>query len=66
MRLVRLLDTIDGLVKEPPSKEEVDRARTRLLKDIDINLRDSEHIGLFISEWVARAIGGCCFSIATG
>jgi zinc protease len=48
-----LLDTIEGVVKEPPSKEEVDRARTRLLKDIDLNLRDSERIGLFISEWNA-------------
>ncbi len=49
-----MLDTIGGVVKEPPSKEEVDRARTRLLKDIDINLRDSERIGLFISEWNAK------------
>lgn len=49
-----MLDTIDGVVKEPPSKEEVDRARTRLLKDIDLNLRDSERIGLFISEWNAK------------
>src|SRR5580692_4609236 len=45
-----MLDTIDGVVKEPPSKEEVDRARTRLIKDMDMNLRDSERIGLFISE----------------
>ncbi len=49
-----MLDTIAGVVKEPPSKEEVDRARTRLLKDIDLNLRDSERIGLFISEWNAK------------
>lgn len=48
-----MLDTIDGVIKEPPSKEEVDRARTRQLKDIDLNLRDSERIGLFMSEWVA-------------
>lgn len=27
-----MLDTIDGAIKEPPSKEEVDRARTRLVK----------------------------------
>jgi len=48
-----MLDTIDGVAKEPPSKEEVDRARTRLLKDIDMNLRDSERVGLFISEYLA-------------
>src|SRR5262249_7232307 len=28
-----VLDTIDNVVKEPPSKEEVERAKTRLLKD---------------------------------
>jgi zinc protease len=49
-----MLDTIDGVVKEPPSKEEVDRARTRLIKDMDQSLRDSERIGLFISEWNAK------------
>jgi len=49
-----MLDTIDGVVKEPPSKEEVDRARTRLVKEMDMNLRDSERIGLFISEWNAK------------
>ena len=48
-----LLATIDGVIKEPPSKEEVDRARTRLLKDIDLSMRDSGQIGLFISEYVA-------------
>jgi zinc protease len=48
-----MLDTIDGVLKEPPSKEEVDRARTRLLKDIDTSLRDSERIGLFLSEYLA-------------
>src|SRR5579872_861381 len=48
-----MLDTIDGVIKEPPSKEEVDRARTRILKEVDMNLRNSERVGLFISEWVA-------------
>jgi zinc protease len=49
-----MLETIDGVIKEPPSKEEVERARTRLLKDIDLNLRNSERIGLFISEYAAE------------
>jgi zinc protease len=48
-----MLSTIDGVVKEPPSKEEVDRAKARLEKDIDISLRNSEQVGLFISEYVA-------------
>jgi zinc protease len=48
-----MLDVIAGVAKEPPSKEEVDRAKTRLLKQIDIDLRDSERVGLYLSEWVA-------------
>ena len=31
-----MLGVIDGVVKEPPSKDEVERARTRLLKNIDL------------------------------
>ncbi|HME10419.1 MAG TPA: pitrilysin family protein, partial [Bryobacteraceae bacterium] len=49
----QMLATIDSVIKEPPSKEEVDRARTRMLKDIDLSLRDSERIGLFMSEYAA-------------
>jgi zinc protease len=48
-----MLDTIGGVSTKPPTKEEVDRARTRLLKDIDLNLRDSERIGLFMSQYIA-------------
>ncbi len=48
-----MLDTIDGVTTQPPSKEEVDRARTRILKNIDLNLRDSERIGLFMSQYIA-------------
>jgi len=48
-----MLETIDGVAKEPPSKDEVERAKTRLLKDIDLNLRNSERIGLFLSEYIA-------------
>lgn len=48
-----LLDTIAGVAKEPPSQEEVDRARTRMLKDFDLSLRNPERIGLFMSEALA-------------
>ncbi len=47
------ISTVENLVKEPPSKEEVDRAKTRLLKDIDMTMRDSTRIGLYMSEWAA-------------
>ncbi len=48
-----MLDTIAGVAKEPPSQEEVDRAKTRLLKDIDLSLSNSEQVGLFMSEYIA-------------
>ena len=44
---------IDGVVKEPPSKDEVDRARTRMLKDIDLELNNSGRVGLELSEWAS-------------
>ena len=40
-----MLSVIDGLIKEPPNKEEVDRAKTRLLKNIDLELNNSEPRG---------------------
>jgi len=48
-----MLATIDGVVKEPPSKEEVDRAKARLDKQIEMTLRNSEEVGLFLSEFMA-------------
>jgi zinc protease len=47
------LSVLDGIVKEPPSKEEVDRAKTRLLKDIDLTLNNSQRVGLVLSEAAA-------------
>ena len=48
-----MLSTIEGVVKEPPSKEEVDRAKARLEKQVDMMLRNSEQVGLFLSEYLA-------------
>jgi zinc protease len=44
---------IEGIAKEPPTKEEVDRARTRLLKDIDLMLNNSEQVSITLSETAA-------------
>ena len=46
-----MLSVIDGLIKEPPNKEEVDRAKTRILKNIDLELNNSGRGGLVLSEW---------------
>jgi len=48
-----MLKAIDAVVTTPPTKEEVDRARQALLKNIELNLNSSERVGLEISEWAA-------------
>jgi len=48
-----MLSTIMGVAKEPPSTEEVDRAKARLEKDVEMSLRNSEQVGLFLSEYLA-------------
>ncbi len=48
-----LLQTIEGTAANPPTKEEVERARTALLKEIDLALNSSERVGLEMSEWAA-------------
>jgi zinc protease len=45
-----LLKTVEGLSAEAPTKEEVDRVKTRLLKDIDLQMNDSQAVALDLSE----------------
>ncbi len=46
-----MLSVISGVVTEPPSKEEVDRARTRLLNRTEQSLKNSSSAALGLSEW---------------
>ncbi|HLG04898.1 MAG TPA: insulinase family protein, partial [Gemmatimonadales bacterium] len=48
--LVRVLDDVAA---NPPTPEEVDRAKTTLLRDIDLLLANSERVGLSLSEYMA-------------
>ena len=48
-----LLSVMDGVVKEPPSREEVERAKTRILKDIELSLNNSARVGVTLSESAA-------------
>jgi zinc protease len=50
-----LLRTIEGAVKEPPTVEEVERAKTKILKQIELGLTNSEQIGVQLSEWASMA-----------
>ncbi|MGE0115737.1 MAG: M16 family metallopeptidase [Steroidobacteraceae bacterium] len=47
-----LINAIEGLARNPPSQEEIERARTKLLKQIDLNLNASDRIGRTLSEWM--------------
>src|SRR5205823_151942 len=48
-----LLNTVEGVVKTPPTREEVDRARTQMLKEIDLSLNSAQRVGLELSDWIA-------------
>ncbi len=47
-----MLQTIDAVVSNPATPEEVERARTRLLKEIDLTLNSADRVGLQMSEWI--------------
>ncbi len=48
-----LLETIEGVANNVPTEEEVNRARTSLLKNIDLSLNAPDRVGLELSEWIA-------------
>jgi zinc protease len=52
-----MLQTLNEFPSKPPSQEEVDRAKTALLKDIDLTLNSSDRVGVELSEWIA--MGDC-------
>lgn len=47
-----LVQTIEGIATNPPTKEEVERARAQLLKNIDLTLNNSDQVGLNLSEYI--------------
>ncbi len=48
-----MLATLDDVSRKAPTPEEVDRAKTKLLKDIDLLFKNTDRIGLQLSEWIA-------------
>ncbi len=48
-----MLSTIDALREEPPTAEEVERAKNRLMKQFELFFRNSDRVGLAISEFIA-------------
>ena len=50
-----MLSVISGVVTEPPSKDEVDRARARLLNRTEQSLKNSAAVGRDFSEWASMS-----------
>jgi zinc protease len=48
-----MLDIVAGVIKEPPSAEEVDRAKTRLLKNFELAMNNAGTVGMTLSESAA-------------
>ncbi|MBX2965777.1 MAG: insulinase family protein [Cyclobacteriaceae bacterium] len=45
-----MLKTLDDISKNPPTKEEIERAKTEILKQTDLMFNSSERVGLALSE----------------
>ncbi len=48
-----MLQTMEGAATTPPTPEEVDRVKTRLLKEIDLEMADTQSLALDLSEALA-------------
>ena len=49
-----LLQTIENFAKEPPSKEEVERVKTRIAKNIELAFANSQAIALDLADYQAE------------
>src|ERR1035441_9076611 len=49
-----LLKTVEDFVKEPPSKEEVERVKTRIAKNIELAFANSQAIALDLADYQAE------------
>jgi zinc protease len=48
-----LLQTVEGIGANPPTREEIERARAQILKGIELTLNNSDQVGLRLSEFIA-------------
>jgi len=49
-----LVKTLEGFTADPPTQEEVDRAKARLLKNIELTLTNSQNVGLLLGSAVGQ------------
>jgi zinc protease len=49
-----ILQTVDGVASEPPTKDEVERVKTRLLRGLEQRMTDAQQLGLGLSTPIAQ------------
>ncbi|THH40481.1 M16 family metallopeptidase [Neolewinella litorea] len=50
----KLKNTLDSLAQNPPSEEQVKRAKDGILKNFELNQRDANRVGLLMSAYIAQ------------
>ena len=49
-----MIETIENFAKIPPTKEEVDRTKTKGIKNIELLLNNAQRVGIGMSEYIAQ------------
>ncbi len=49
-----MLQTIETIASNPPTAEEIERAKSKILKNIELTLTASDRVGLGLSEYIAQ------------
>ncbi len=49
-----LMATLDELTTSPPTEEEIERAKSRILKNWELSYNSSDRVGLTMSEYIAQ------------
>lgn len=49
-----MLETLDNISKNPPTAEEVERAKSRILKNWNMQFTNANRVGLLLSEYIAQ------------
>ncbi len=48
-----MLKVIEDIGKEPPTKDEVERVRAKMLKDVELTMSKSDQVGVILSEYAS-------------